>query len=1529
MPCLLRRIACLWLVAILILGLPSVEAQDEAKMPEAVATLKGHSDWVYSVAFSSDGKYVVTGSFDSTLKLWETATGKEIKTFGGAAGHQKQVLTVAVSPDGLSIASGSADNTLKIWDVPSLTPLRSLTQADSVNAVALSPDGSKLAVASKDGTVQVWNPADFKKPLLVLTGHGGSVTGVAFSANGQFLASSGADKTVRFWNAANGQLIAAIGAHTASANAVLFNPNNTAAYSVGDDGLLKFWQVPPPGPRPLPAHSGAVTCLSLSGDGNTLLSGGADKAVRITQLAAAKEIRVFTGATGNITSVALSSKADVVAAGTSDSRLLFWNANDGKPISQLTAHAGSVTGVSWHPQTSQVLTVGSDGLLKLWALPAPARVLSHPEAVLAATISTDGKRLFTGSADKLLRSWDTTKNAIERQFAGHTGAVTAVATSANGQLLVSGSGDATVRIWNQATAKESDILGAHGGTVTALALNAAGNQVLSSSEDGTLKMWQLPIAGPKAFVHPDQVTCLALSPDGTRILTGCGDRQTRLWNIASGAKEKDFAGPTQSIQSVAFSGNGSLAAAGSADKSVCVWNTADGKLLKKVDLAAVVNAVALSPDGKFVAAGLADSTLRIVDFAGGKEIKNITGHKGPVTALVYRAKGDQLLAASGDKSIQLWNVGDGASKAKFDHVAPVTSLALRKDDGAFAAAAEKTVKVWNLGDGKLILTFTTPADIKAVGFAPDGSRLVVAGTDNRVRIYGMDGKLQEFFAHDAPVLAAAFLDAKRVVSAGADKTARLWTSTLIWQRSHAAAVRHVLFTPKGDQVLSAGDDKTIRLWNAGDGKELRTIAAHDGAAIRLAVNSDGTRLVSAAADKTVKVWNLAQSKDEKPVAVFNLPGPAQSVALSPNGQRIAVSVAEDKSQPIRIFDIAAGREIFVSSEHTAPVPALSFLGDNRTVVSASADKSVRFSDIPLLAILDGHKDGVLDVQFSANGAQALSAGGDKTIKLWDIAKGAVLKTFPMPDAIKALAWSRDNTLIATASGKTVKVINAGDGKELASINVPADVRSLSISPDKTKLAVGTSEKVTRVLELPSGRELQFFPQESEVVSCVFDTKNTGVISAAGNTPRLDTLSVQRVNVVASGPLHTLAMTGNNTHVLTGGADKQVKFWNLANGQNDRSLPPVGETIRAVAVSKNNILIAVATADQVVRVVNFADGKELGSVKVSGPVRSLAFAPNNQILAAACEDKSLTAWNVTFTPGQPLPVDFLKPIQSFAHDGPVTDLVFSGDSATIYAGSVDKTVRAWRLGSPAPTRNFPHPNHVHAVAFHPTLPQVASGGHDGKVRIFDLAKGAQIREINAHPAPNMGYIYTIAFSADGKFLVSGSYDNSLKLWDPNTGNMVREFKAYKVKESEQGHQEAVFAAAFSPDNKYLASGSAGLERVIKIWNVADGKLVRDLVNPNIKSAGPKFPQSHPGWVYKLRFSKDGKLISIGDAPKNQGYLAIWNPDDGKLLYGETLHLGTFFGLAVSPDSRLLAIGAGPRDGPEPQFNSAYLMKIPIK
>ena len=114
-----------------------------------VVPLRGHSDLVYSIAFSPDGEQVATASFDGTLKVWDAVSGKDLKTFGGGPnGHQGQVLSVAISPNGTLLASGSSDNTARIWDFPTSKALKEFTFADGVESVKLSPDGTRAAAGS-------------------------------------------------------------------------------------------------------------------------------------------------------------------------------------------------------------------------------------------------------------------------------------------------------------------------------------------------------------------------------------------------------------------------------------------------------------------------------------------------------------------------------------------------------------------------------------------------------------------------------------------------------------------------------------------------------------------------------------------------------------------------------------------------------------------------------------------------------------------------------------------------------------------------------------------------------------------------------------------------------------------------------------------------------------------------------------------------------------------------------------------------------------------------------------------------------------------------------------------------------------------------------------------------------------------------------------------------------------------------------------------------------------------------------------
>lgn len=1507
-----------------------------------VAALKGHTDVIYATAFTPDGKQVVTGSFDNTVKLWEATTGKETKTFGGTAGHQKLVLSVAVSADGRMIASGSQDNTAKIWDMPASGALRSLVQSDAVNALALSADGKLIASAAHDA-VKIINAADGKL-LFTLPGHQGPVIGVAFSANGQQLASCGSDRTLRFWNVADGKPLGVVHAHAGAVTSAAFHPNGSAIYSAGEDGLVKFWRLPFVGPRLLTGHGDSIAGVVVTADGSQVITACADRSVRVFNFASGQVVRTLSGPATPMTSLATTAQGSLIAGGTADSRLFVWNAADGSVLSQVIGHAGPVNSVAFHPQNTQLLSGGGDGYLKRWSMPPlPGQSIPHPESALAMAVSTDGKRIVTGSADKIVRSWNLMGTQMERQFPGHSAAVTAVALSPNGQLLASGSGDATIRFWNQTNGQPTEVLGGHTGTVTALAFHPNSQQLLSASEDGKVVVWQLPLQAPKAFAHPDQVTSLAVTADGTKLLTGCQDKQVRLWNLATGQSERTFSGPSLAVTAVALSPNGELLAAGSADKSLTIWSVNDGKEVKKLpNLAAGVTAVAFHADGKSIAAAGADHIIRLFDVMEGKEIKSISGPGAPITGLLFSSSGAQLFSSSQDKMVQIWKVTDGSSDAKLEHPAAVTSLALSKDGTKLlSGCADKNIRIWSLSERKVESTIATPAEVRDARFNADGSRLVVAGVDHRVRIFDRSGRFVESFQHDGPVLAVAFLpDGKRVVSASADKSARVFQLAQVWQGTHTGPARKAIFNGKGDQVITAGDDRVIKIWQAADGKEIKSIQAHEATITGLSLSADGNRLLSAGADRLVKIWSLANLKPSEivvPLSTISLPSPVLSAALSPDATRVAAAVMLGETSLVRVFDGVSGRELVSLNQHSGPINDLQFLGDNRTLVSAGSDKSVKLSDVGVIDSWEAHVGGVNSVAYHSNGNQALSGGADRAVKLWDVTPGkvpVVQRTFgPVGEPVQAIALSRDSALAAAASGRVAKIWNVADGKEVAAFTHLADVTSLVFSADKSKLLTGSTDNLARIWDLTTRQEIESFaqnPNGNGTVRAValHPNNNQAIIAGSEKAAVIHSLSVMRVVPASSAPIRSLSVNPAGTQLLTAGDDKLAKLWNLSTGAEERSLVGAEAALASAAISKSGAFVATGGADKTVRIFNVADGKLVGSFKASGGIRNLTFSPNQQILATAGDDKVLSTWNVVFTPGQPLPAEFGKLMQSGAHDGPVTDVVFAPDNLHYYSASLDKSIRTWKFASDAPTKNFAHPNLVDAVAFNQAGTLLATGCHDGILRIWDL-NTAQPRAINAHTTPTPSPIYCVIWSTDGSQLVTGSLDQTLKLWNAADGKLIREFKAYKEKEFEKGHREGVFCTAFSPDGKSLISGSS--DRTIKVWNVADGTVTREFVNSTLKTPPnvlPGPPQAHPGWVYSLRFTPDGKnLVSVGNAPSNHGYLAVWNVADGKLISGQDLPIGPLYSIAISNDGKYLALGCGPR-GVQYQGVTGYVMNFPI-
>ncbi|KAH6648991.1 WD40-repeat-containing domain protein [Truncatella angustata] len=510
---------------------------------------EGHSSAVKSVAFSQDGSRIVSGSFDKTIRIWDTNSGKEVHKLEG---HSNAVTSVAFSHDGSRIVSGSSDETVRIWDAKSGKQARKLEgHSNWVNSVAFSQDGSRIVSGSFDKTVRIWDSRSGKEARK-LEGHSSSVNSVAFSQDGSRIVSGSFDKTVRIWDAKSGKEV-----------------------------------------RKLEGHSDWVNSVAFSHDGSYIVSGSSDKTVRIWDAKSGKEARKLEGHSSSVNSVAFSQDGSRIVSGSFDKTVRIWDSRSGKQARKLEGHSNWVNSVAFSQDGSRIVSGSFDETVRIWDSRSDkeARKLEgHSNWVNSVAFSQDGSRIVSGSSDQTVRIWDTNSGKEVHKLEGHSNLVKSVAFSHDGSYIVSGSSDETVRIWDAKSGKQVRKLEGHSNWVNSVAFSQDDSYIASGSSDETVRIWDAKSGkeARKLEGHSNWVKSVAFSQDGSRVVSGSFDKTVRIWDTKSGKEVRKLEGHSNWVTSVAFSHDGSRVVSGSSDETVRIWDAKSGTELRTILMSSAV-----------------------------------------------------------------------------------------------------------------------------------------------------------------------------------------------------------------------------------------------------------------------------------------------------------------------------------------------------------------------------------------------------------------------------------------------------------------------------------------------------------------------------------------------------------------------------------------------------------------------------------------------------------------------------------------------------------------------------------------------------------------------------------------------------------------------------------------------------------------------------------------------------------------------------------------------------------------------------
>jgi WD40 repeat protein/tRNA A-37 threonylcarbamoyl transferase component Bud32 len=546
------------------------------------------------------------------------------------------------------------------------------------------------------------------------------------------------------------------------------------------------------------------------------------------------------------------------------------------------------------------------------------------------------------------------------------------------------------------------------------------------------------------------------------------------------------------------------------------------------------------------------------------------------------------------------------------------------------------------------------------------------------------------------------------------------------------------------------------------------------------------------------------------------------------------------------------------SGHADTVTVLAFSPDRRHLASGSQDGTVKVWELATrleIASFPGHSGGVHGVALSSGGRRVAAVGRDGIVRVWEVATGKSLFTLEKRNAApNSVAFSPDGPWLAVTDN-TRATIHDETGKEVVSFaGHGKPVIAVAFSPDGQRVVSAGLDRTVRIWGASSAKEqhqLTIPPRAPQVVQLHFMT--------------------------------------DGQHVILTDVSGGLKVWQLQSGKHIHVLQGAGTP---TALSRDGRQLAhIAEADSV-RIVNPSTWREVFALrKHSGPITRIVYSPDDARIATASKDGTVKVWTATFE---------LDVQQLTGHIGEVFAVVYSPDGKRLASGGADGTIwiREADTGQPLHRLRAHATTSVHAVApdnagheFQGTTAlayssdgtRLASGGADGKVRIWEADSGKLLHTIDAHESAVTG----VAFSPDDLLVASSSWDKSVKIWEAATGKIVHTLP---------GHSREVTRVAFSPDGRMLASSS--WDQTIRLWDPATGTAIRSL--PWVSKPG------HVDPIDSLAFHPGGKYLAAApDQFGPGGEVKVFDLETGEVVRSMAGHIYGIFQVVFSRDGRRLA------------------------